>query len=207
MNPLKIAAIVEGDGETLAVPALVRRFGELAGWSGRVQVDPVLRQPASKLLKPEQLERLVELAARKLGCPGGILVILDCEDDCPATLGPQLLARIRAARHDFPSALVLAHREYEAWFMAAAESIAGRRGLPTDLRPPPHPETIRGCKEWLSRHLPRGVSYRECDDQTALSTLFDMEAARRNSRSFDKCYREITRLLLEVASITPGFTP
>lgn len=207
MSQLQIAAIVEGDGETEAVPALVRRFGDLAGWSGRVTVQPVLRQPASKLLKPNELERLVELVARRLGAPGGILVILDCDDDCPASLGPDLLARIRAARPDFPSALVLAHREYEAWFLAAAESIAGRRGFPPDFSRPEDPESIRGCKEWLSRHLPQGVIYRECNDQTALSVLFDLETARNNSRSFDKCYREITRLLADVAKVTPGFAP
>ena len=117
MSQMQIAVIVEGDGEVEAVPVLIRRFAELAGWPGRVEVRTVIRQPASKLLKPDELERHVELAARKLGGPGGIFVLLDCEDACPADLGPRLLARIRAARPDLPVSLVLAPREFEAWFL------------------------------------------------------------------------------------------
>ena len=106
MSQMQIAAIVEGDGEVEAVPVLLRRYAELGGWPGRLQVHPVIRQPASKLLKVGELERHVELAARKLGGPGGIFVLLDCEDDCPATLGPELLGRVRQARGDLPTTLV-----------------------------------------------------------------------------------------------------
>lgn len=202
MSGVKIAVIVEGDGETTAVPALIRRVADLVGLSGRVQVDPVLRQPASKLVKPGELERHVELAARKLGTPGGILVLLDCEDHCPAELGPALLERVRAARPDFPSSVVLAHREYEVWFLASASSLRGRRGLPLDLEIPSSPEAIRGCKEWLTRQLPHGVRYKECDDQTALTSVFDLPLAIQNSPSFDKCWRDITRLLRDVSAMT-----
>src|SRR5450631_3895057 len=115
MIQMRIAAIVEGDGEVASVPVLFRRFAELAGWSGRVHLATVIRQPASKLVKPGELEGHVELAARKLGGPGGVFVLLDCEDDCPAMLGPALLARVRQARSDLPTSVVLAHREFEAW--------------------------------------------------------------------------------------------
>lgn len=205
MSQLRIAAIVEGDGEVTAVPILIRRFADLLGMSGRVQVHPVIRQPASRLMRPGELERHVELAARKLDGPGGIFVLLDSEDDCPATLGPMLLRRIREARPDLPTALVLAHREYEAWFLASASSIAGLRGLPSELMDHPSPETVRGCKEWISRQLPRGQGYSECSDQTALTALFDMTLAHDNSRSFEKCWREIKTLLQATARITPGF--
>lgn len=205
MKVLRIAAIVEGDGECTAVPALIRRFGEMLGFGGKVVVHPVLRVPASLLVKPGQLERHVELAARKLQGPGGVFVLLDCEDDCPADLGPKLSKRAKTARPDLPVALVLAHREYEAWFLAAAESLASKRGFPADLAPPANPEAIRGCKEWLCDQLPKGAIYDPCDDQTALTVLFDMMTARENSDSFDKCWRELTALLAEVATVTPGF--
>ena len=39
-----------------------------------------------------------------------------------------------------------------------------------------------------------GQSYSESSDQPALTAIFDMNAARR-ADSFDKCYREIVRLL------------
>jgi hypothetical protein len=205
MSQMQIAAIVEGDGEVEAVPELLRRYVELAGWPGRLRVHPVIRQPASKLLKAGELERHVELAARKLGGPGGIFVLLDCEDDCPAALGPKLLSRVRQARRDLPSSLVLAHREFEAWFIGSAASIAGKRNLPFPLQAHPAPETVRGCKEWLSDKMPRGFGYDEVNDQPALTAVFDLNAAAMACPSFDKCHRELLTLLQRVAEITPGF--
>jgi hypothetical protein len=90
--------------------------------------------------------------------------------------------------------VVLAKKEYEAWFIAAAESLCGECGLPQDLVGDPNPESIRGAKEWLSKHMPQNRRYAETTDQAALTNVFDMHAARR-ADSFDKCYREIIRLL------------
>jgi hypothetical protein len=90
--------------------------------------------------------------------------------------------------------LVLANREYEAWFIAAAESLRGRRGLAADLTGNPDPEGIRGAKEWLSDRMPRNRPFNPIIDQPALTSVFDMQAARRVD-SFDKCHREIVRLL------------
>jgi hypothetical protein len=83
-------------------------------------------------------------------------------------------------------------REYEAWFLAAAESLRGRRGLPSDLEAPATPEAFRDAKGWLGDRMPRG--YSPTADQPALTDLFDLERARR-SPSFDKLVRELTRLL------------
>jgi hypothetical protein len=101
--------------------------------------------------------------------------------------------------------LVLAHREYESWFLGAAASLAGRRNLVNSLQPHPDPESVRGCKEWLSDHMPRGAAYSEVDDQPAFTEVFDLDAAKSACPSFDKCHRELTRLLQTVAAVTPGF--
>jgi hypothetical protein len=203
--PLRVAVIVEGDGEVGAVPVLLRRFAEMVGWPGMLEVKKPFRVPASKLRQPGELERLVELAGRKLGGSGGILVLLDADDECPARLGPELLGRVRQSRSDLPTGLVLANHEFEAWFLGAAESLAGKRGLPSDLKSHPDPEAIRGCKEWLCGRMPRGRAYNEVEDQAALTAVFDLEAARINCPSFDKCHRELTSLLRAIAAITPGF--
>lgn len=205
MIRLRVVGIVEGDGEVESVPVLIKRFAALSGWSGRIEIPTIIRQSASKLLRAGELERTVELAARKLGGPGGILVLLDSDDACPAKLGPSLLDRVRQARSDLPTSLVLAHREFEAWFLAAADSIAGRQGLPHDLRAHPAPESARGCKEWLSRQMPRGSAYNPVRDQPIFTENFDMPTAQSRCPSFDKCHREVTALLQRVASITPGF--
>ena len=89
---------------------------------------------------------------------------------------------------------VLAKMEYEAWFLAAAGSLAGRRGLDETLAPPDNPEAIQDAKGWLSARMPRGRRYRETLDQAAFTATFDMAAARRNSPSFDKLWRDIGSL-------------
>ena len=212
MTQLRIASIVEGDGEVEAVPILLRRFAALAGCPGQLDILSPIRQPASKLLKKDpqgrraELERLVELATRKLRGPGGVFVLLDCDDDCPATLGPELLACVKNVRPEIPMAVVLAYREYEAWFLGAAASLAGRRDLPANLLPHPSPELPRDCKGWLSAHMPRGRRYSEITDQPALTNAFDLDAAKQACPSFDKCHRELTALIRNVAAITPGFS-
>ena len=90
-------------------------------------------------------------------------------------------------------AVILAKKEFEAWFLAAAESLRGRHGLPLDLRSPQYPENIRGAKEWLSDKMPPGRSYAETTDQPAFTEVFDLNAARR-ADSFDKCYRDTKKM-------------
>jgi hypothetical protein len=155
-----------------------------------------LRVPASRLRKEGEIERSIDLAARKLQGCGGIVVIVDCDWDngCPAREGPVLLDRATRARKDYPISVVLAKKEFEAWFLAAAESLRGKRGLPENLVSPSDPENIRDAKGWLSDRMPHGVSYSETDDQPAFTAVFDMAAARR-AESFDKCYRDISKLL------------
>jgi Domain of unknown function (DUF4276) len=192
--PLQVACIVEGHGEVGAAPVLSRRIAESIDPAAVVLIPPPLRVPKSKLLKPGELERSVELAARKTGGSGAVLVLLDSDDDCPAELGPALLRRATQARSDVPLAVVLAKREFEAWFLAAALSLRGFRGLSQNLAAPEAPEAIRGAKEWLSQRMEGTRRYVETLDQPALASRFDLAAARR-ADSFDKCFREIARLL------------
>ncbi|MBI2899101.1 MAG: DUF4276 family protein [Planctomycetes bacterium] len=190
---VSIGCIVEGHGETEAVPILLRRIATERRQPVAIQIAAVLRIRRNRLLKEGELERSVELAARKSGADGRIFILLDADDDCPAELGPALLARARKVRADRDIGVVLAKREYESWFLAASDSLRGHRGLPSDLAPPPDPEAIRGAKEWLSRCMTVGT-YVETLDQPALSAAFDITQARR-ADSFDKCCRVIETLL------------
>jgi hypothetical protein len=196
MSHVRIAAIVEGHGEVEAVPVLIRRIAAQTDTSLAVEIPPPIRVPANRLRKMGELERTVELAVRKLGGKGGVFILMDCDWDngCPKWDAPILLDRARTARPDVSISLVLAYKEYEAWFIAAVESIKHRLGVSGNLESVPDPEGIRGAKEWLSRRMPRGQPYAETIDQPALTQLFDIQAARRAS-SFDKCYREIVSML------------
>jgi hypothetical protein len=89
---LELACIVEGDGEVEAVPVAIRRIVHEIHPNLGLKIHHPIRIPRTKLVKPGELERSVELAARRAGKGGAILMLLDSDDDCPAALGPELLA-------------------------------------------------------------------------------------------------------------------
>jgi hypothetical protein len=156
-------------------------------------VTTTLRVPKSRLLKPGEMERTVDLAARTLNGSGAVWVLIDGDEDCPAELGPTLLRRACQARSDVPIAVVIAKCEFEAWFLAAAASLRGQRGLSTTAEPPPEPEAVHDAKGWLAERMASG-HYSETRDQPAFAAQFDLHLARR-ADSFDKCYRDLVRLL------------
>jgi hypothetical protein len=192
---MNLGVICEGHGEVAAVPILVRRIAERMEFP-TPNVMPPHRVRRSKLVKPSELERVVELVARKAGPGAPILVLLDADDDCPAQLGPALLRRARQQRSDREIAVVLACREFEAWFLTAARSLAGRRGLPELFASPLHAEAVKGAKEWLDRNMLRG--YSEALDQPAFAALMSLEEADL-APSFGKLVRDTSRLLASAA--------
>jgi len=200
---VNLGCIVEGDGEKHAVPKLLARIATQFAPELQLRFAEPFRVGRNKLVKPGELERTIELVVRRLRTPRGIFILIDADDDCPAILGPQLLARARQARPDVASGVVLANREYEAWFLAAIESLVGQCGLPSELPPFPNPESIRGAKERLSRLMGRSRSYSETLDQVVLTSQLDMAIARQHSPSFDKCWREVRRLLTAICPKPP----
>ena len=189
-----IATIVEGHGEVEAVPILLRRIAERLSPDLNVRIRPPIRVMRDRVLKAGELERTVELAARQTQPDGCILILLDAENDCPAETAPEVLRRAQAARGDRAIRVVLATSEYETWFLAAADSIAGRHGIYALTEPPADPESIAGAKEWLRQRMPAGRRYRETLHQPALTAIFDLDAARA-APSFDKLWRDVSELL------------
>lgn len=191
---MRITSIVEGHGEVPALPVLMRRLLYAEFPERVVDIRPPIRIKAQQFLKlGEDFRKAIELARRDAGPNGAIFVLLDCEDECPAEVGPRILAAVRELVDDVEVSVALAYREYETWFVTVANSVAGLRGLPDDLTPPPNPEATRGAKEWLSAKL--GRPYLERQDQPALTEIFDYAAAARASDSLDKTLRELRRLL------------
>jgi hypothetical protein len=190
---MNVGAIVTGHGEVQAVPILIRRVGAYVGVAGVQVPRPPFRVPEGKLKKPDELERAVRLVSRQVGPEGGVLILLDCDDGCPAGEGPKLLDVARHAANDVRVEVVMAKREYEAWFLAAAESLAGKRTLPEVLEHPDDAEAVRNAKGWLDTRMKRG--YSETLDQPAFSQLFDLAVARERSKSFDKLVRAVAALV------------
>ena len=197
---VKIGCVVEGKSEVAAVPILIRRVAAIHYPELETVIPRPIRIPRNKVFRIGELERAVGLAYQNIGRQGAIFIILDSDDDCPAELGPALLRRASQARSDLPIAVIIAKNEFEAWFLAAAESLRGRRGLKNDIHPPNDPEAVRDAKGWLDRQMENNESYSETTDQPALAALFDIEQARR-ADSFDKCYRDLVRLFNELRKI------
>lgn len=188
-----VVPIIEGFGEVDAVPALIRRIG-FECFQKEVTVNQPVRIKASSFLKfGEEFKRYIELAAiTAKENQGFVLIILDCEDDCPATLGTRIRAEAQKVRNDVPYLVCLAYREFETWFLYSAKSLAGHVGLPASLTPPQYPESIRGAKEWLGKQMPSG--YKETTHQVKLCSCFSFAEAR-TSASFDRFLNRIAAYL------------
>ncbi len=186
--------IVEGHGEVQAVPALLHRLAQQANPTMPVRVNPPIRVKSGSFLNdPDYFRRQVALAAAKAAqTQGHVLILLDCEDDCPATLGPDLLRRARSVRADVDVRVFLAYREYETWFIAAADSLRGQAGLPDDLAAPADPERIRDAKGWFSQRMPQ--PYDPIIHQIDFTRVFDLEQARTND-SFRRLHAHVQQVV------------
>jgi hypothetical protein len=199
LTVVSIAGVVEGHGKEEALPVLLRRIAADVDPQLPLNLPRPIRRPKSTLVKPGELENAVELAVRRVDGRGGVLVLLDADDDCPAQLGSALLQRARIQCGHVPLAVVIANREFEAWFLAAATSLRGHRGLGASLQPPAAPEAIQDAKGWLSARMVKPGRYVETLHQASLAARFDLNAAR-SARSFDKFYRDVERLIAALRS-------
>jgi hypothetical protein len=179
---LTIQSIVEGHGEVEAVPVLLRRFLAELGEHG-LEIARPIRRKRSELGTEEQVRRSVRLA---LGTPecAGILILFDSDDDCPALVGTQVQQWAKTEAGEIACEVVLAHREYEAWFLSAVESLRNFRGIRPDAVSHPAPETIRDCKGALEQQMQGSASYSPTVDQAAFTSQFDVARAYRTCRSF-----------------------
>lgn len=194
-----VAPIVEGQGEVQAVPELLRRVVTASAPGQSVAVNPPNRVKSGSFLNDGgYFDRYLAMAAAKARQhrAGHVLVLLDCDDDCPATLGPDLLRRARAVANDVAIVIALARREYETWFVAAAQSLRGLQGMSPNAEPPSDPEATRDAKGWLGRLMPH--RYDPIADQLPFTRAFDLQSARRVP-SFDRLYRK----LAAIAAVSP----
>ena len=118
---MNIQPIVEGYGEVEALPVLLRRFvAEAQIWS--VDIGRPIRRKRNQLTSEAEVNTAVKLARLQPECCA-VLILFDGDSDCPAELGPQVQHWVAASACKLPCEVVIAHREYEAWFLAAIESL------------------------------------------------------------------------------------
>lgn len=189
---MTIAPIVEGHGEVKAVRDLISRIAvECCGtW---VEVAQPFRLDSAKMRKPDELAKAIRVQAVRVRRRGGVLVLRDGDDSdvaCPVELARALVPEPGLVA--VPVEIVIARHEYEAWFLAAAESLRRHPSVHDDAVAPPDPEARRDVKGQL-----RGImneSYKETLHQTKFSAIMDLKAAERRSRSFRRMVNAV-RLL------------
>ena len=177
-----------------SLPILIRRIAKRVAPGIELRIVKPVRVHRQQVVKPGRLEHYVETVAKLTGDDGRILILLDSNGDCPKVLAGALRRRAELARSDRRIRVVLAKMEYEAWFVAAADSLVGH----CDIAPPAtavdHAESIRNAKGWLSRRMLGSRRYSPRSDQPTLTRVFDLDAARTAS-SFDKFWRDVDAIL------------
>jgi len=199
-----IQPIVEGQGDEAAVPLLLRRLrDEAQAWG--IEVGRPHRKRRTQLVKKDSLQSAVRLAVLREDC-AGILVLFDADDDCPKELTPTLEEWAREAAGGKPCAVVMANREYEAWFLASMEALRGKAAILPDATSHPDPEAPRDAKGEVERCMAPGASYSPTVDQATLTAHLDLENAYRRCRSFRKLVSAFGALAA-AAGVAPAVWP
>lgn len=209
MSRWRIIPIVEGHGEEKAVPCLLQRWLRHRRFHRFFDLpDLAINAKGCGRLKAAYdrtrhvgIEHYIDAALRNK--PHAILVVLDADDECidrgPGNgLGPELLARAKAVAPRVPLAVVVANREYEAWFLANFNSFRARELFLEQARLPADfdPESHRGCKGLVSKFM--GCRYEETVHQLDLTRNIRFSRGVVNrSPSFGKLLRDLERITSE----------
>lgn len=185
---ITIASIVEGHGEVTAFPMLARRVLADAGIHGVESPQPY-RLSRGKMVKSDELGRAVRFVASRVGDRGGVVVMLDADDDCAVELAATIRDHIGAVVA-VPLSVVVAVREYESLFLAGSASLnaAGHLVRPiTGLEP----EAKRGAEGAVAAAMPDG--YKETIHQARLTAAVDLQEAH-GCRWYRKLARDLVAL-------------
>jgi len=185
--------IVEGHGEVHAVPTLLHRVCSALG-APAVVVKPPIRMHRSQLVIKNGLEGSIRMARLRRDL-GGIVVILDADDDCPKEAAPRLSGWAKAAAAPIACEVVLANREFEAWFLGGLEGLRRARWIRPDAVLPADPESVRDAKGAFDGLLDLGRTYLPTVDQKRLAGLFDLERAADRCRSFRRLKSALRSIL------------
>ncbi|HUQ71860.1 MAG TPA: DUF4276 family protein [Planctomycetaceae bacterium] len=223
----QLRLLVEGDGDRLAVPLLVKKILKDIGASQHlvIQDEPMKIGAFHKLVGVKQdlsrWQNYLQAAVIKpqvVGC----LTILDGDDHkflhdgaafC-ASRAAKILADSAAqvgAGTRFSTAIVIASQEFESWLIGAighlrGQSIDQRIAVPDDLVLPADPEIApRNAKKWLSTNL---GGYAPTRDQDVLTRALPLEAFRSSKmRSFRRLENAIQQLVEAARSGQHVVTP
>ncbi len=194
-----IQPIVEGQGEEAAFPILLRRLIVELGCYLDIGGAPI-RSRRTEIIREADFKRVIKLATFKPNA-NAIVLLFDADQDCARTHIPNMRQWSQEIAPNFPCAIIMARREYEAWFLASIESLRGIRGIRDDAEYSHNPEDKKDAKGIIKGFMSPHTSYSPTADQPALSAMFDLAMAYRRASSFRKLVREICRLLEELGHV------
>lgn len=189
----RIVPIVEGEGDVLAVPVLVRRILE-----AHAQFDVQVLQPHRRGELPKvkaDFARIFKAAALE---NASVLCVLDfdCAHCVDALQDEQeLQQQAQQLRPDVPFAACLIVKEFESLFLW--DEVGTRKVLPYILKNtqfPANPEDIRPVKEWLSDAQPSGMAYKPTVHQAKLAAAVNLDALRERSPSYQRLEAAVLQL-------------
>ena len=191
----RLVCVVEGDGEVVALPILIRRI--LSDFQVfDVEIARPFRTRRDRFLRnTDERTKMIKGAAAGHQSGDVVLVLLDADDDLICRLVENHLNGIRGLADPVDIGFVLATKEFEAWFIAGIESLRGFRRIREDATRPRDPESIRDAKGWIRAAMLAPAIYQATIDQAKLAAKFDWQMARKYSPSLDKLCRELSRLL------------
>ncbi|HEX8674973.1 MAG TPA: DUF4276 family protein [Longimicrobium sp.] len=191
-----IVMFVEGEGDEAAVPVLLTRIlHKLARYDWIANRTIRVGSLDKFISRMEDYLRYIEQDPK---CAGA-LVLLDLDDGCPRSAAHALTERLRAYNAAFPIAVVFAHREYEAWFLASMWSLSLNATISEQrLDYPGEPEARRDAKGWISQQMGSGRAYKERINQAQFTRKMSMRRAYKRSRSFRRLCAAV-RELVELA--------
>lgn len=176
MSRYLLATIVEGHGETESLPVLVRRL------CPNVQPARPIRVKRQRITDPVELSRYLQIAESNIvdaGGKGAILLLLDADKDCAASLGPKFETQMAAVVPHRHVRCVLAVREFESWLVAGEQEAATED------------DDLRGTKGWLKTKY--GL-YSPTVDQPRLTASLNVELAKTRSRSLRRLLKVLTEI-------------
>lgn len=193
-----IAPIVEGYGEVSAIGELIRRIGLELLEGTWIEVAQPFRLGSGKMRKASELASAIRVVAERVRGRGGVLVLRDRDDAglCPVELAETL--RPDKSLVSVGVEIVIAYREYESWFLAAAGSLRAHPDVRDNAVTPANPEGKRDAKRQLENLMLE--SCKETRHQPKFSALLDLAEASENSRSFRRMVHAVRTLTAEPAS-------
>jgi len=206
---LFIAPVVEGETEELALDPLLKRVcKELLGCTQNPAVLKPFRGKRNQLGHPSGtvLVATVEKAYLKLrqatkydtNATELLLILIDADKECPATLAPRLLkTAYSAVPPSAQIACVLPKLTFENWIVAGASSLGGVSGLPDQLTIRKDPEAGSGAN-WLKaqiRSRDKNRTYQKTADSLAFVEKMNLADCQQKSRSFRKLVSELEKRL------------